>query len=208
MKKIIIPLIIVLAAFSYWALETAGWSFTRLWITSEQQGEQLMARGEYTKAAELFIDPVRKGTAYYRAGQFKKAVAAFQQIDTAQTAFNRGNALIMLGKYDDAIAAYTRALELEPGWIKAKTNRNIAVARKKKLTPKDDHGGTGGELEADEFVFDDHAKKSSGNQEQTIEGDKMSDEEIRALWLRRVQTKPADFLKAKFAYQYSKKDLQ
>jgi Ca-activated chloride channel family protein len=29
----------------------------------------------------------------------------------------------------------------------------------------------------------------------------MSDEELRAVWLRQVQTKPADFLAAKFAYQ-------
>ncbi len=29
----------------------------------------------------------------------------------------------------------------------------------------------------------------------------MSDEELRAIWLRQVQTKPADFLAAKFAYQ-------
>jgi len=29
----------------------------------------------------------------------------------------------------------------------------------------------------------------------------MSDASIRALWLRRVQTKPADFLRARFAYQ-------
>jgi Ca-activated chloride channel family protein len=32
-------------------------------------------------------------------------------------------------------------------------------------------------------------------------GDPLSDEELRGLWLRRVQTKPADFLRAKFAYQ-------
>jgi Ca-activated chloride channel homolog len=29
----------------------------------------------------------------------------------------------------------------------------------------------------------------------------MTDEAIRTLWLRRVQTKPADFLRARFAYQ-------
>ena len=29
----------------------------------------------------------------------------------------------------------------------------------------------------------------------------MSDEQVRALWLKRVQTQPADFLRAKFAYQ-------
>jgi Ca-activated chloride channel family protein len=32
-------------------------------------------------------------------------------------------------------------------------------------------------------------------------GGKPSDEELRGLWLRRVQTKPADFLRAKFAFQ-------
>ncbi len=29
----------------------------------------------------------------------------------------------------------------------------------------------------------------------------MSDEAVRALWLKRVQTRPADFLRVKFAYQ-------
>lgn len=30
----------------------------------------------------------------------------------------------------------------------------------------------------------------------------MSTEAMQSLWLRRVTTKPADFLKAKFAFQY------
>jgi Ca-activated chloride channel family protein len=34
----------------------------------------------------------------------------------------------------------------------------------------------------------------------------MNDAELRNLWLRRVQTAPADFLRAKFAYQASMKD--
>jgi Ca-activated chloride channel family protein len=29
----------------------------------------------------------------------------------------------------------------------------------------------------------------------------MSDEAVGALWLRRVETRPADFLRARFAYQ-------
>jgi Ca-activated chloride channel family protein len=29
----------------------------------------------------------------------------------------------------------------------------------------------------------------------------MSDAAVRALWLKRVQTRPADFLRMKFAYQ-------
>ena len=36
----------------------------------------------------------------------------------------------------------------------------------------------------------------------------MSDEELRAVWLRQVQTKPADFLAAKFAYQQATRPVQ
>ncbi|HIE98204.1 MAG: hypothetical protein ABGZ53_25045 [Fuerstiella sp.] len=37
-------------------------------------------------------------------------------------------------------------------------------------------------------------------------GQPLSDSAMQALWLRRVQTKPADFLKAKFAYQLATGD--
>ena len=53
---------------------------------------------------------------------------------------------------------------------------------------------------ADEIVFD--KKKNSGGQDTEIAGEQaVSDATVQAMWLRRVQTKPADFLKAKFAYQ-------
>jgi len=32
----------------------------------------------------------------------------------------------------------------------------------------------------------------------------MNDDEMRAVWLRKVQTKPADFLRAKFSYQHQR----
>jgi Ca-activated chloride channel family protein len=63
---------------------------------------------------------------------------------------------------------------------------------------------TGGELGADEIVFDNKA----GSSEQTEEvagNEPLSNQEIQALWLRRVQTKPADFLKAKFAFQQAQR---
>jgi len=36
------------------------------------------------------------------------------------------------------------------------------------------------------------------------EGNQLSDRALQAMWLRRIQTKPADFLRAKFAYQLSR----
>lgn len=53
---------------------------------------------------------------------------------------------------------------------------------------------------ADEVVFD--KDKKPGGQETEVAADQaVSDSAIQAMWLRRVQTQPADFLRAKFAYQ-------
>ena len=109
---------------------------------------------------------MRQGMAAYRAGDFKAAAAAFARHDTSEAVFNRGNALVMSGQYADAIESYDRALQLRPDWTAAQVNRSIAVARRDRLTPpEDDAGGTGGQLEADEIVFDNRAKNASQTQE-------------------------------------------
>jgi Ca-activated chloride channel family protein len=143
--------------------------------------------------------------AEYRDGQFKDAAAAFARVHSPETAYDRGNALLMHGKYSDAIASYDRALQQRPDWQEAKANRDLAEARRKMLEPpQDDAGGTGGQEKPDEIVFDDRPKQSGDSKEvEVVTGGKMSDEQLQALWLRRVQTKPADFLRAKFAYQLS-----
>ena len=75
--------------------------------------------------------------------------------------------------------------------------------------PDDDSGGTGGKLKADEIVFDDQAQNASQTQEVEVgKGDKLSDDELRGLWLQRVQTKPGDFLRAKFSYQLARRNAE
>jgi hypothetical protein len=41
-----------------------------------------------------------------------------------------------------------------------------------------------------------------------VTGGELSDAQLQALWLRRVQTNPADFLRAKFAYQLSRRQQE
>jgi Ca-activated chloride channel family protein len=68
----------------------------------------------------------------------------------------------------------------------------------------DDSSSTGGQQKPDEIVVDDRPQQSRAPEEVEVVTDgQMSDEELQALWLRRVQTRPADFLRAKFAYQLS-----
>ena len=170
-----------------------------LWLTPDQQGQRHFQRGEFAEAAQAFRDPMWQGAAWYRAGEFEKAAQAFARRDTAEAHFNQGNAWLMRGKYETAIASYDQALEKRPNWKEASENRALAAARAKMLeAPGGDLGDQ--RLGADKVVFDKKAK--SGGQETEIAGDKkMSDQEMQALWLRRVQTRPADFLRAKFAYQ-------
>jgi Ca-activated chloride channel family protein len=179
-----------------------GW--TGLWFTPDQQGERLMARGDYAAAAAAFRDPMRQGVAWYRAGDFEKAQQAFARIPSAEAEYNRGNSELLLGRYAAAIMSYDRALESRPSWDAAATNRGIAVARQKMVERK---GGDTGEQEegADEIAFD--RKDSDGGQKTDLDGERtMSDEALQSLWLRRIQTRPADFLKAKFSYQLAERN--
>jgi Ca-activated chloride channel family protein len=190
--------IVVLAAVLY-CLANGACSL----LTPDQQAYRLFAAERYEEAAQRFIDPMWKGVALFRQGQFKEAAGVFAGYDTADAAFNHGNALAMQGKYEEAAGRYARALELRPDWEPAKINREIALARAEMLKKE---GGemTGGKLEADEIVFTDKKSPPSAGEEQTEDGQEMTDAELRAVWLRQVQTKPADFLRAKFAYQYGR----
>ena len=205
MSKKHTPLVIILlitASFLY-ALILVNWSVSDLFITPDQRGRLLMAAKEYQEAAKVFRNPLQRGSALYRNGDFKEAAAAFAQDDSVSALYNRANALLMQGQYDDAISGYEQVLSLKSGWLKARENLDLARARKEKMKPpEDDAGGTGGKLEADEIVFDKRANKAADDQQEQISGgDQLSDQEMRAMWLRRIETKPADFLRAKFSYQ-------
>lgn len=183
------------------AIAAADWA--EWWLSADQQGGRLMEEERFLEAAEAFEDPMRKGVAYFRGGDFESAAAVFGRIPSAAAAYNRGNSMVMLGNYDEAISSYRAALEARPQWREAQQNLAIAQARKEKLAPPEtDAGGTGGQLGADEIVFDDSGRvDKAGSDVVTDGGESMSEDEMRAVWLRRVQNDPAEFLRTRFAYQ-------
>ena len=171
--------------------------------TPDQSGYLCFQGEDYEQAAAFFIDPLWQGVTLFKQGEFKAAAALFAGYDTPVAVFNHGNALLMQGQYEDAAVRYARALELRPDWEAAEINQAIALARAERLKKE---GGemTGGKLEADEIVFSKGESPPSAGEEQTEGGAPLDDAALRAMWLRRVQTKPADFLRAKFAYQHAR----
>ena len=178
-----------------------GW--TALWFTPDQLGQRHFQRQEYGQAAKAFRDPMWQGVAWFRAGEFDQAARAFARRSTPEAYFNQGNSRLMRGEYDAAIACYDHALALRPAWREAEENRALAEARARFIRREGgNEGGDMGEEEGrpDEISFNKQAR-SSGEEVEMSGSEAMSDQAIQALWLRRVQTRPADFLKAKFSYQ-------
>ena len=177
--------------------------FLDLWLTPDQQGQRLFEQERYLDAAAVFEDPSRRAAAFYRGGDFESAASLYGAVGGADAAYNRGNALIMLGRYDAAMASFDQALQQRPEWAEAMQNREIARLRFERLQPPDDDaGGTGGQLGADEIRFDDSGRVDGGGTEVTEQGaDEMTDQAMRAIWMRRVQSDPGDFLRTRFSYQ-------
>ncbi len=202
--RLLLAISFLLQVPSAMALEWAD-----LWFTPDQQGQRLMDQGEYQEAATKFTTPERIGTALFMAGDFKTAASVLGRSGTTDAHYNRGNAHIMLGEYDAAIAAYQSALSKRPGWPEAEQNLQIATLRKLALAPPDDDaGGTGGMLEADEIVFDQGGRVNRSSNEQVIDAadQQLGEDAMRAMWLRKVETRPADFLAARFNYQLATRE--
>jgi Ca-activated chloride channel family protein len=196
-------LLFIAASLLFWPGVLVAGEWLDWWLTADQQGWRLFQQGQYLEAAELFETPEYRGAAFFRAGDFESAASVFGRLHSPEAAYNRGNSLLMLGRYDEAIAAYQEALEARPDWKEAAENLVIASVRKDRLKPTDDDaGGTGGKMEADEIVFDDTGRvNKSGSETETEVSQQMSDDEMRAVWLRRVQNNPAEFLRTRFSYQ-------
>ena len=166
-----------------------------------------MERGEFGAAADVFADPNRKAVALFRAGDFERAATIFQSLPGAEACFNHGNALVMLGEYEQAAMRFERALQLRPGWEAAETNRAIALARAELLKAEGGEG-TGGKLGADEIVFNDNPSRKGGGDEVTSDEEGSAGGEAQEMWLRQVQTTPSQFLRAKFSYQVANRQRE
>jgi Ca-activated chloride channel family protein len=170
-----------------------------LFATRDQQGRYYFERGDYKEAAARFLDPLWKGAACYRAADYACAVDAFASVDTPEAWYDLGNAYARQGELKLALAAYDKALASRPDWPDAKANRDRVQSLIPKPKKEDDQETQADpNQKPDEIKFDEKGKKGKLGK---VEVKQLTDEEIAQMWLRGVQTSPADFLRRKFALQ-------
>lgn len=180
----------------------ANFSWLDLWMTPDQQGRYYFQRVDYKKAAEKFEDPLWRGLGSARAGDYDAALNAFALSDTAEAWYNQGDALAHMNKYSEAVAAYQQALARRPHWKDAEDN--LALVRSLIPPPKDDKKDEQQEQEEapnlppDQTKFDKKGKQGKRTR-MNVKPETMAD-----IWMRNIQTTPADFLRRRFAIQEAK----
>lgn len=100
-----------------------------LWHNDDQRGLQHFEQQEYQQAAEDFASDEWKNAAHYKNGDYQKALdnysAKSEENMSAQDFYNQGNAYAQLGKYDNAIASYDKALSYLPKMKDALHNKQL-----------------------------------------------------------------------------------
>src|SRR5260221_9509233 len=109
------------------------WRSSPLRYTNGQHGRPALkgAALEMMSAAE---DSYRKGIRLHEAGDFAGALAAFDislqaAPYVASVHYGRGNALVMLRRLEQAVEAYARCVEIEPGHVAALYNQATALVQ-------------------------------------------------------------------------------
>jgi Ca-activated chloride channel family protein len=95
--------------------------------TRDQQAAKALADGDAKRAQSLAASNSLRGAAAYRAGDYAASEAALAHGADSDSQYNLGNALARQQRYEDALAAYDRALKANAANADAAANRK-AVA--------------------------------------------------------------------------------
>lgn len=169
-------------------------------LTPDQQGWLAYREKNFGKAADLFTDPMWKGRAQYRDGQYEAAAQTFDRLETPEAVFAKGMAHMRSRGYRDGIAAFEETLKLDPDFPGAAENLRTArqildfveTAREQSDTGED--RGIG----ADDIVYDNEARRGAETQisDDTDGGLLTADQ-----WMQFVDTRTGDFLRQRFAIE-------
>ena len=204
--------------------------------SKDYQGQQQFEKGNYQEAAELYEDEMRKGIAYYKAGNFEMAIQSFSKDSTANGAYNLGLAYYKNGDLAAAQMAFGLAVELDPTMenaanIQTEISRNLggesevnpeeAQEAQEKQTaqnsenksPEDLSGGgqkaTKKDMEKERLEETVNTDVRKGKELTEVPDDMgPAPSSPQKVMMRKVDDDPALFLKRKFANEVKKKGIK
>ena len=95
----------------------AGW-----FLNDNQEGMHYFKAQQYDKAAAKFQDTQWRGAAAYKSGNYEQALRDFEAEKGTTALYNQGNALAKSGKIKEAIAKYEEVLKEDPNFEDARFN--------------------------------------------------------------------------------------
>ncbi len=107
--------------------EAHALTWSDLWKTRDQQGQEAFQADEHELAGELFEDPAWRAAAKFRSGEYLESATTLENLDLPDSHYNRGNALAGAGQIAPAIEAYERALEIDPEHEDARFNLDLLM---------------------------------------------------------------------------------
>ena len=193
-----------------------------LWLTPNQFGQYLFNKNQYLEAAKHFTDPLRKGTAYYYAGEYKLAHSAFlaMQNDDSETLKDYGlyNAASALARQREYVAARDLLQTLvDKGSLSKQLRPDVehnlkiigGIVEEIDRTSASQVGTT--DTPEESLELGDNPQTSDGAEEQTNAefmlketlnaNEILGSQELADKWLKRVEADPKFFLRTKFQVQ-------
>ncbi|OBT13259.1 hypothetical protein A9264_14200 [Vibrio sp. UCD-FRSSP16_10] len=197
--------------------DTLAQSWMNLWLTPDQQGQWYFNQQDYLQAAIHFQNPLSKGIAYYYAGEYPLAHAQFINVESALSLFYAANALARQREYLKARDVFQYLLE-QKTWplsieLKSDIQHNLQVMQgiidEVNRLSESQAGTTDGA--EDSIELGDNPQTGDGAEDTAVEqmmlketlnaNEILGSDELADKWLRRVESDPKYFLRAKFYSQ-------
>lgn len=151
-----------------------------LWLRSDQRAAAAV-RTERFDEPVLSRHPNWNGIAFYRRGEFDRAIIEFSVSNDAVSMFNKGNALARSGDLVEAVEQYEDSLQIDPEFADAQFNLDIVrrLLRQQQQSGESNQvgnqkqNGNQKEVDTEDGAMDDMAKrKEDGDgQQRQDEGD-------------------------------------
>ncbi|AGA80757.1 VWA domain-containing protein [Echinicola vietnamensis] len=212
--------------------------FADLWYTRDYQGQRKSDVGDFEEAAKLYHDPLRKGVAFYKAGDYDDAIQALSQDTTAMGSYNLGLAYFKVGDYAAAQMAFGMAAvqdptlavatknkqaldrvlsggrEMDPASAEEQAEKGPAKTRQNK-SPEDLSGG-GQEATKKDMEKERLSETATTGTRTAKEMDEVPDDfksgggadDAQKVLLRKIDDDPARFLQKKFEFEVKRKKIK